>query len=96
MLREAAISVSAVSFARCDRRGVFAGTTGERSVGSFRAYLGTAEIDQLPVRLIGQGFDVNGIIDASTEDHWLVIDSNGVEWALSRPAVEYCLRPIGG
>ena len=93
---EVAASIAAISFARCDRRGAFGGTTGERSVGSFRAYLGVAEVEQLPVRLVGTRFDVTGLIDASTDDHWLVIDRNGVEWALPHHATEYCLTTIEG
>jgi hypothetical protein len=91
---EIAAIVTAVNFTRCDRRRVYDGTSGERSVSSFRAYLGAAEIDQRSLRLVGRSFDVTGVIDASTDDHWLLIDRNGVEWALSKQATEYCMRPI--
>ena len=91
---EVAVNLRAVGFARCDQRAAFDGTSGERSVASFRAYLGVAEIDQLPARFVGHGFDVTGIIDASTDDHWLVIDHNGVEWALAQAAIGYCLQTI--
>lgn len=91
---EVAIRLPAVGFVRCNQRAVFAGTSGERSVGSFRAYLGVAEIDGIPVRLVGQGYDITGIIDASTDDHWLIVDRNGAEWALPRQTAEYCVRPI--
>ena len=70
-----------------------AGSSGERSVGSFRAYLGAAEVDQRRVRLVGRAFDVTGVIDASTDDHWLVIDEAGTSWALPSHAVGYCLTP---
>ncbi len=91
---EVAASTSAINFARCDQRGAFDGTTGERSVSSFRAYLGVAEVDQLPVRLVGRGFGLTGVIDASTDDHWLVIDRNGVEWALPHRAIGHCVTTI--
>jgi len=93
---EVAASTHAVGFVRNNHRAAFDGTSGERGFGSFRAYLGTAEIEQLPLRLVGQGFDVTGVIDASTDDHWLVIDRNRVEWALTRRAIDYCLTTIGG
>lgn len=93
---EIAAVTDAVAFARSDGRAKSGGTSGTRSFGSFRAYLGAAEIDRIPVRLVGQGFDVTGIIDASTDDHWLVVDHQGVEWALTDRAIWYCTTPIGG
>ena len=92
---EVAAGVPAVDFVRNNRRAAFDGTSGERNVSSFRAYLGAAELDQRPVRLVGRGFDVTGVIGASTDDHWLVIDRNGAEWALAGRGTAYCLIPIG-
>lgn len=93
---EIAASVDAIDFVRSNRPATHPGTSGERAVSSFRAYLGAAEIDRSPVHLVGSGFDVEGIIDASTVDHWLVIDQNGVQWALSRHAIGYCVSLIEG
>ena len=87
---EVAVSIPSVSFVRSNRQAALDGTSGERRVSSFRAYLGAAEIDRFPVRLVGEGFDVTGIVDASTDDHWLVIDDQGVKWALTRSSVHYC------
>ncbi len=83
---EVAINVSLVTFARSDKQQVFAGTTGERSVSSFRAQLGRYEVEATPVRLVDadNGFDLVGVIEASTDDHVLVRDEQGHEWALPR------------
>ncbi len=89
---EISVSLPQASHVRSDQRGTFEGTSGERSASSFRAQLGRCEIDGTPVRLVGREFDVTGIIDASTDDHALVRDSSGVEWALPRNGVGFAIR----
>jgi len=78
------INLNSVRFARSERVGAFPGTTGERSVSSFRAELGRHEIEARPVRLLGagDGFDVTGVIVVSATDHVVVVDSRRVEWLL--------------
>lgn len=79
-----AVNLAAVRFVRCERAGAFPGTTGERSVSSFRAELGRHEIAAHPVRLLGDGneFDVTGVIEASAEDHLILSDGRGAQWVL--------------
>lgn len=83
------INTTLVDFARSDKREAFEGTTGDRSVSSFRAQLGRYEIDATPVRLIGArgSFDLVGVIAASADDHVLVYDKQGLEWVLPRTAI---------
>lgn len=80
------INGEVIQYVRSDRRAEFAGTTGDRTISSFRAGLGRYEVEQLPVHLIGRtpAIDVCGIIEASTDDHVLLRDSQGVEWAIAR------------
>lgn len=90
---ELSINAAAVSFVRSEQRGVFTGTSGERSASSFRAQLGRYEVDATPVRLVGtnRSFDLTALIEASTDDHLLVRDDRGLEWALARTAVAYAI-----
>ena len=83
---QVAVNVDVVQYVRSDRTAAFDGTTGDRAVSSFRAGLGRYEVEQTPVHLIGRtrAIDVVGIIEASTDDHVLLRDSQGVEWALNR------------
>ncbi len=86
---EVAINTALVGFARSDKRGAFEGTTGDRSVSSFRAQLGRFEIDVMPVRLISArgSFDLVGVIEASTDDHITVRDTSNLEWVLPRTEI---------
>ncbi len=81
-----AANVNALHFARSDRVGTGPGSTGDRAVSSFRAHLGTYEVEGSPARLVGAdgAFDVVGVIEASTEDHVLLRDAQGAKWALPR------------
>ncbi len=90
---ELGANLGAVDFVRSNRRSAFPGTSGARSVSSFRALLGRFEVEAAPVRLVGRNtsFDIAGVIDASTEDHILVLDGQGLEWALPRSAIAYVL-----
>ena len=90
-----AINTTLISFARSDRNEAFAGTTGDRTVSSFRAQLGRYEIDATPVRLIGSdgSFDLVGVIEASTDDHLMMRDGQGMEWVLPRSEVACAVRP---
>jgi hypothetical protein len=91
------VNLDVVDFVRSNRRGAHVGTSGERSVSSFRALLGRFEIEQQPVRLVGarKVFDLTGIITASTEDHVLVADNSGTEWALPRSRIAYVIGSTG-
>ncbi|MCP4309367.1 MAG: hypothetical protein GY926_22985 [bacterium] len=89
---DVAINITLAGLIRSDTRAVFAGTTGERSVSSFRAQLGRYEVDASPVRLIGEPFDVVGVIEASTDDHVVLRDAQGVEWALPRTRIAAAIR----
>ena len=97
---EVAVNTASVTFARSDRAAVFEGTTGRRTVSSFRAEMGRYEVEGISARIVGSdgSFDLTGIIEASTDDHVLVRDQQGTEWALARAAIE-CLigettRPV--
>ena len=85
----AAVNTSLISFARSDQRGAFAGTAGDRSVSSFRAQLGRYEIDGTLARLISVdgAFDLVAVVEASTDDHLMVRDGQGLEWVLPRSKV---------
>ena len=87
------VDVAAVSYVRSERPGTFSGNTGERSASSFRAQLGRFEVDAIPVRLVGGTgqFDLIAVIEASTDDHLLVRDKRGLEWALPRSQVGYAI-----
>lgn len=90
---EVGINLDAVVFVRSDKQAAMTGSSGERSVSSFRALLGKFEIEGTPLRLVGRGksFEVAGIIDASTDDHILLRDRQGLEWALPRSSIAYAL-----
>lgn len=92
-----AINTALISFARSDKSGAFAGTTGDRTVSSFRAQLGRYEIDATPVRLIStnESFDLVAVIEASTDDHVMVRDEQGIEWALPRTEIACAVRSQG-
>ncbi len=92
-----AVNVDAVRYVRSDRRADFAGTTGDRAVSSFRAGLGRHEVEQTPVHLVGRtpAVDVVGIIVASTDDHVLVRDPRGIEWALARTEIACAIDDTG-
>ena len=83
---QVAVNVDLIQYVRGDRRAEFEGTTGDRNVSSFRAGLGRHEVEQTPLHLIGRtpAIDIIGVIAASTDDHVLVRDAGGIEWALAR------------
>jgi hypothetical protein len=82
-----AANLDRVDFVRSDRRAAFAGTTGSRTVSSFRAELGRYEVEGTAVRLIGTTFDLAGVITASTDDHVVVTDAQSTEWAIPRSKI---------
>lgn len=86
---EVAANLGTIGFVRSDRSAVFEGTSGNRTVSSFRAELGRHEVEGTRVRLIGvQGsFDLTAVIAASTDDHVLAIDRQGLDWALPRTEI---------
>ncbi len=86
-----AVNTSAVEFVRSEGHARVAGTSGERTAGSFRAYLGRHEVNGAPVRLIGTTFDVVGVVAACTDDHVLVCDEHDVEWALPQRLIVFAI-----
>lgn len=86
---EVAINAGLIGFARSDRIAAYDGTSGSRTVSSFRAELGRYEVEATPVRLIGVrgSFDLTAVIEASTDDHVLARDRQGLEWALPRTEI---------
>lgn len=94
---EIAINLNVVSFVRSNQRAAFAGTSGERAVGSFRAQLGLFEVEETSVRLVGkEAFDVTGFITASTDDHVILQDGGGIEWALHRDHITHAVIATQG
>jgi hypothetical protein len=93
---QVAVNVDAVQFVRSDRRAEFDGTTGDRTVSSFRAGLGRHEVEQTPVHLIGRSpaIDIVGTIEASTDDHVLLRDKRGKEWALARREIACAIDDV--
>jgi hypothetical protein len=91
-----AVNTARVQFARSDRRAEFEGTTGDRTVSSFRAELGRHEVEGNRVRLVGSegGFDLTGIIEASTDDHVLMRDGQGLEWVLPRSQLAFAIGEV--
>lgn len=68
---EVAINLAAVDHVTFVRDGD--GVTGDRSYGSFRAYLGMLEVEGPPVRLLGGDVDLAGRVDAVAADHVVVL-----------------------
>jgi hypothetical protein len=93
---DAAMNLELVDFVRSDRKSEFAGSSGDRTAGSFRAALGRAEVEQKLIRVVGESgvFDVTGVIDASTDDHIVMRDPQGHEWLLPRTKAAFAV--VGG
>ncbi|MDJ0954848.1 MAG: hypothetical protein QNJ81_14315 [Acidimicrobiia bacterium] len=89
--RVVAVNTGAVEFARSDGQARFPGTSGERAVASFRAYLGRHEVDGTPVRLVGATFDIVALVEACSDDHVLARDEHGVEWALPQQVIAFAV-----
>ncbi len=83
---EVAINIGLIHFARSDRSAAFEGTSGQRTVSSFRAELGRYEVEGIPARIVGHrgSFELTGVIEASSDDHVLVRDVHRIEWAIAR------------
>lgn len=95
---QVAINADAVQYVRSDRKAAFEGTTGDRTISSFRAGLGRHEVEQTPVHLIGRtpAIDVVGVIEASTDDHVLLRDLRGIAWALARSEIACAIDDASG
>jgi len=91
-----AIDTAAIRFARSDRPNAFEGTSGDRSVASFQAFLGSYEVDRQPVRLrdAAGSFDVTGIIQATTQDHVNLQGPEDKEWILTRRSIACALTQM--
>lgn len=87
------LNITRTQFVRSDKRAGGAGTTGDRTVSSFRAALGRHEVEGGQVRLVGVegGFDLTGVIEASTDDHVLLRDATGLEWALPHGQIAFAV-----
>lgn len=94
---QVAVNADLIQYVRSDRKAEYEGTTGERTVSSFRAGLGRHEVEQSAVHLVGRtaAIDVVGIIEASTDDHVLLRDRQGVEWALARNEIACAIDDSG-
>jgi hypothetical protein len=79
-----AFNLDAIRFVRRDRVAAFPGSSGERSVGSFRAELGSHAVAARAVRLVGTGggLEIDAVIDVVAEDHIVVTDTRGSRWML--------------
>ncbi|MEA2002243.1 MAG: hypothetical protein U9N84_10230 [Actinomycetota bacterium] len=95
---EAAVNIGMIRFVRSDRTAVFEGTTGKRTVSSFRAELGRYEVEALPARFIGdtESFDLKGVIEASSDDHVLVRDVHRTQWAVARSKIACVITDADG
>ena len=49
------------------------GVSGDRSFGSFFAYLGMLEVEGVEVRLLGRDLDLAGLVDAVAADHVMLL-----------------------
>ncbi len=58
------------------------GTTGDRTFGSLKAYLGMHEVDGTRVRLIGRDLDVRGRVEVVADDHVLLAGRGRGRWAV--------------
>lgn len=86
-----AVNVAAVDAVAMERTGS-AGVTGDRTYGSFRAYLGMIEVEATVVRIVGTRIDVRGQIQIVGTDHVLVTStpaagSARTEWAIPVPSI---------
>lgn len=64
------------------------GVPGDRSYGSFVAYLRMLELEALEVSVLGDGIEVVGQILAVTADHLLVRSRSGTRWMVPLRAVD--------
>jgi hypothetical protein len=89
-----AVAAAAIRFVRSDRPGAGEGTTGDRSITSFQALLGSYEVERRPVRVhdAAGSFDVSGIVLATTPDHVNLQSPGGQEWILARGAIACVLE----
>lgn len=58
------------------------GTGGDRTYGSFRAFLGMLEVEGSAVRIIGRKIDVRGRVEVVADDHVLLDALGGGRWAI--------------
>ncbi len=70
-----AVNVAAIDIVSLQRHG--GGTSGDRTYGSLRAYLGMLEVEGTPARFVGDRFDIRGRIVAVAADHVLVAVPGG-------------------
>ncbi len=70
------------------------GVAGDRTYGSFRAYLGMLEVEGPEVRLIGRDVDVRGRVEAVAKDHVLVVRGDGTRWAIALESLAAVLTGI--
>ncbi|MBA2336358.1 MAG: hypothetical protein H0V96_01120 [Acidimicrobiia bacterium] len=68
------------------------GVPGDRSFGSFFAYLRMLELEALEVSVLGEGIEVVGQILAVTPDHLLMRSRPGTRWMVPLRAVDAVVR----
>ncbi len=69
------------------------GVTGDRTFGSFQAYLGMLEVEGHRCRFLGDGLDVRGRVEVVADDHVLVESEGGPgRWAIAIESVAAVIR----
>ncbi|CAN5492196.1 MAG: hypothetical protein ACR2JP_11835 [Acidimicrobiia bacterium] len=87
----AAVRVGAIGAIRLDPAGQ--GVAGDRVYGSFVAYLRMLEIEEPPVTVLGDGFEVAGTVAAVTPDHILVATRSPSRWVIPIRAIDAVIGP---
>ncbi len=84
-----AVNTKSVHSVAMERRS--GGVSGDRTYGSFKAYLGMLEVEGLVVRLVGDRLDVQGRIEVVATDHVLVESLTAApgttRWAVATPSI---------
>jgi hypothetical protein len=75
-----AVRTGAVDAVRLEAGGD--GVAGDRTFGSFVAYVRMLMVDRIHVTVIGAGLEVVGVIEAVTPDHLFVSGLGDVRWVL--------------
>jgi hypothetical protein len=85
------INLRVIDAIHCLRRPETEGRAGDRTFGSFDAYLMHLEADERLVRVLGRNgtIDVTGRLRAVADDHVLVTDADHSEWAVSLKSLAF-------
>lgn len=98
---DATVAVNTASVHSVAMERASGGVSGDRTYGSFRAYLGMLEVEASPVRIVGERLDVRGRIEVVATDHVLVesltAGLGATRWAIATPAIGAVLtRSVDG